>query len=95
VLAQDGLNDPKLRQQMNPDERQAFLNLLKTADIAKINRSDSESVRLVLSVTPQLLAVAETWNPPATATTDHHTDTSTAAPSKSKAANKKQFHENQ
>src|SRR5579859_4156505 len=58
LLAQNGLNDPKLRQQMNPREREAYLELLKSADIQKLDRGDSKSVRLVLSVTPQFLAVA-------------------------------------
>jgi hypothetical protein len=58
VLAQNGLNDPQLRRQMNADQRQAYLELLKSADIEKIDRGESKSVRLVLSVTPQFLAVA-------------------------------------
>ena len=60
LLAQNGLNDPKLRQQMNPQEREAYLELLKSADIQKLDRGDSKSVRLVLSVTPGFLAVANT-----------------------------------
>jgi hypothetical protein len=58
LLAQDGLNDPKLRQQMKPEEREAYLELLKSAEVQKINRSDSKSVRLVFSITPQFLSVA-------------------------------------
>jgi len=59
LLAQNGLNDPQLRRQMNPEERDTYLELLKSADIAKIDRGDSKSVRLVLTVTPQFLAVAK------------------------------------
>jgi len=58
LLAQDGLNDAKLRQQMKPEEREAYLELLKSADVQKIDRGDFKSVRLVLSVTPQFLTVA-------------------------------------
>lgn len=58
LLAQNGLNDPKLRQQMNPQGREAYLALLKSVDIQKLDRGDSKSVRLVLSVTPQFFAVA-------------------------------------
>lgn len=58
LLAQNGLNDPKLRQQMNPQERGAYLELLRSADIQKLDRGDTKSVRLVLSITPQFLAVA-------------------------------------
>ena len=59
VLAQNGLNDRKLRRQMSEDERQAYLELLKGADIEKIARGESKSVRLVLSVTPQFLSLAK------------------------------------
>ena len=59
VLAQNGLNDPKLRQKMNADERQAYLELLKSAAIEKIDRGDGRSVRLVLSITPQFLSLAK------------------------------------
>ena len=59
LLAQNGLGDPKLREQMNPEEREAYLDLLKSADIEKIDRADSKSVRVVLTVTPQFLAVAK------------------------------------
>jgi hypothetical protein len=58
LLAQNGLNDPKLRQQMNPEEREAYLDILKRADIQKINRGEWKSVRLVLSITPKFLDVA-------------------------------------
>ena len=58
LLAQNGLNDPKLRQQMSPQGREAYLALLKSVDIQKLDRGDSKSVRLVLSVTPQFFAVA-------------------------------------
>jgi len=58
LLAQNGLNDPKLRQQMNPEEREAYLELLKSADVEKLDRGETKSVRLVLTVTPQFLEVA-------------------------------------
>ena len=58
LLAQNGLNDPKLRRDMNPDERAAYLDLLKGVDVQKIDRGDSKSVRLILNITPQFLAVA-------------------------------------
>jgi hypothetical protein len=58
ILAQSGLHDPKLRQQMNPEERQAYLEVLKGMDIQKIDRGDWKSVRVILSVTPKFLEVA-------------------------------------
>jgi hypothetical protein len=58
MLAQNGLNDPKLRQQMNPDEREAYLEILKSADVQKINRGEWKSVRVVLEITPKFLDAA-------------------------------------
>lgn len=58
LLAQNGLNDPKLRQKMNPEERRAYLEILKSADIQKVDRGDWKSVRVVLEITPNFLEVA-------------------------------------
>jgi hypothetical protein len=58
LLAQNGLNDPKLRQKMNPEERQAYLEILRSADVQKIDRDEWKSVRLMLEVTPKFLDVA-------------------------------------
>jgi hypothetical protein len=58
LLAQNGLNDPKLRQQMKPQDRQTYLELLKSADIQKIDRGDWKSVRAVFTVTPDFLELA-------------------------------------
>jgi hypothetical protein len=58
ILAQAGLSDPKVRQQLAPDVRQACLDLLKSADISKLDRGETKSVRLVLSLTPQFLEAA-------------------------------------
>jgi hypothetical protein len=58
VLAQNGLNEPKLRQKMNPAERQTYLEILNSADVQKIDRGEWKSVRLVLEITPQFLDMA-------------------------------------
>ena len=58
ILAQLGLNDAKTRQQLDPAARQAYLELLKSADVSKIDRGDSQSVRLVFEITPQFLETA-------------------------------------
>jgi hypothetical protein len=62
ILAEAGLNDPKLRQQLAPDVRQACLDLLKSADISKLDRGDTKSVRVVLSLTPQFLEAARRYS---------------------------------
>lgn len=57
-LAEAGLNDPKVRQQLQPQLREAYLELLKSADVSQIDRGDTKSVRLIFDVTPALLEAA-------------------------------------
>jgi hypothetical protein len=59
VLAQNGLNDPELRQRMDPEERDAYFELLKGTQIDKIGRGESKSVRVVLPITPRILQLAQ------------------------------------
>ena len=56
ILAQAGLNGPQVRQQLDPQAREAYLELLKGADISRIDRGETKSVRLVFDVTPKILA---------------------------------------
>lgn len=58
ILAEGGLNDAKTRQQLDPAMREAYLELLKSADVSKIDRGDSKSVRLVFDITPRFLEAA-------------------------------------
>lgn len=53
LLAEAGLNDPKLRQKMDPAEREAYLQLLNSIDVTKLDRGDSKSVRVSLLITPE------------------------------------------
>jgi hypothetical protein len=55
ILAEGGLNDAKTRQQLDPAMRDAYLDLLKSADVSKIDRGDSKSVRLVFDLTSGFL----------------------------------------
>lgn len=66
ILAQAGLNDPKARQQLDPQAREAYLELLKSADVSKLDRGDTKSVRVILEITPKLLEAARTASPAAT-----------------------------
>lgn len=66
ALAEAGLNDVKTRQQLDPTARAAYLELLKSADISKIDRGDTKSVRVVIEITPAFLDAARPA-PPATA----------------------------
>jgi hypothetical protein len=63
ILAQAGLNDAKTRQQLDPAAREAYLELLKSADVSKIDRGDTKSVRLILEITPKFLQAARTASP--------------------------------
>jgi len=58
VLADAGLNDAKTRQQLDPALRAAYLELLKSADVSKIDRGDTKSVRLAFEITPAFLEAA-------------------------------------
>lgn len=55
VLAQAGLNDAKTRKQLDPELRQAYLELLGSADVRQLDRGTSKSVRIIFEVTPKLL----------------------------------------
>jgi hypothetical protein len=63
LLAQAGLNNPKTRQQLDPQAREAYLELLKGADVSKLDRGDTKSVRVILEITPKLLEAARKVSP--------------------------------
>jgi hypothetical protein len=58
ILAQAGLNGPQVRQQLDPQAREAYLEILKAADVSRLDRGETKSVRVVFDVTPKLLAAA-------------------------------------
>jgi hypothetical protein len=63
LLAQAGLNGPDVRRQLAPESREAYLELLKAAEVTRIDRGETKSVRLVLEVTPKFLAAARSSVP--------------------------------
>jgi hypothetical protein len=63
ILAQAGLNGPKVRQQLDPQAREAYLEILKGTDISRIDRGDTKSVRVIFDLTPKLLAAARAYVP--------------------------------
>jgi hypothetical protein len=92
LLAQNGLNDPKLRQKMNPEERETYLELLKSADIQKIDRGEWKSVRVMLEITPKFLDMARaasTAVPADQTSSQPESPQKPAATSKSKSPKKK------
>lgn len=54
LMAQSGLNDPKLRQKMDPAEREAYMQLLGSVEVTKLDRGASKSVRLAMVVAPEV-----------------------------------------
>ena len=67
ILAQAGLDDPRSRKQLDPKLREAYAGLLKSAEVQKLDRGTSKSVRLIFEITPQLLESARdssTADPP-------------------------------
>ena len=60
VLAQAGLNDSKTRNALDPGARDAYLELVRGADVSRIDRGETKSVRLLFEVTPKLLQAART-----------------------------------
>jgi hypothetical protein len=60
VLAQAGLNDSKTRNALDPGVRDAYLEMVKGAEVSRINRGETKSVRLIFEVTPKFLQAART-----------------------------------
>ena len=67
LLSQAGLNSAKNSKQLDPAVRDGYLDLLRSAEVKKIDRGDVKSVRLVFDVTPKLLQTAEIPKPAAAA----------------------------
>lgn len=59
LLARTGLDDPQLRLRMKPEERAAYVRLVREAEIEKINRSEATAVRVILPITPEFLKIAK------------------------------------
>jgi hypothetical protein len=58
VLAEAGLSNPKMRQQLQPEVREAYLEMLQSADATEIDRGETKSVRLIFDLTPKFLEAA-------------------------------------
>lgn len=64
ILAQGGLNDSKARQQLDPTLRSAYLDLLNSSDVSKLDRGQTKSIRVLFLLTPQFLEAARKPSPP-------------------------------
>jgi hypothetical protein len=84
LMAQAGLNGPQVRRQLDPQAREAYLDMLKSADVSRIDRGETKSVRLVLDVSPKFLEVVRSAPPAASPTTPTQTDPPAAKSSRRK-----------
>jgi hypothetical protein len=55
ILAQAGLNGPANRKQLDPQLREAYLDLLKSAEVESVDRGADKSVRVMFLITPAFL----------------------------------------
>jgi hypothetical protein len=62
LFAQAGLNDPKVRRHLDDQTREAYIELVHGADVTRIDRGETKSVRLLLEVTPEMLKSARFSN---------------------------------
>ncbi|MBZ5700771.1 MAG: hypothetical protein LAN84_02870 [Acidobacteriia bacterium] len=67
LLARLALDDPKARARLDPAERAALVETLKSADVSRLDRGDTKAVRLMLFAGPGLLAALQDATPHATA----------------------------
>lgn len=63
VLAEAGLSDAKTRAQLQPQTREAYLEVLKSADVSRIDRGETKAVRLIFDLTPGFLEAARAAAP--------------------------------
>jgi hypothetical protein len=67
VMAQVGLNGAQNRKQMDAQLREAYLGLLKSAEVEKVDRGTGKSVRIVFELTPGLLEALKKASEPGAA----------------------------
>jgi hypothetical protein len=60
LLAEAGLNDPKVQGRLDAETREAYQQLLESVDISRIDRGDTKSVRAVLEISPKIFEAAGT-----------------------------------
>jgi hypothetical protein len=65
LLARAGLGGARTQQQIGTTTRDAYLGLLKSVDVSRVDRGDAKAVRLMFEVTPQLLKSAPSSTPAA------------------------------
>jgi len=59
LLARTGLDDPQLRLRLQPEDREAYAQLVRETEIEEIHRSEAKAVRVILPITPAFLKIAK------------------------------------
>jgi hypothetical protein len=67
LMAEAGLNGPQTRQALDPRIRDAYLEMIKGADVSRIDRGGTKSVRAVFELTSNFLNAVSTATPAAPA----------------------------
>jgi hypothetical protein len=68
LMAEAGLNGPQTRRELDPRIRDSYLEMIKGAEVSRIDRGGTKSVRAVFDITSNFLNAVSTANPqPATA----------------------------
>jgi len=63
LMVRAGLNGPSIKQQMPPDRRNSYAALLKSVDVARIDRGDNKSVRVMFDVSRDLIKATKLPSP--------------------------------
>lgn len=63
LLAQAGLSGPQNRRQLDPKTREAYIELFRGAEVSRVDRGETKSVRLVFDITPKFLDSVRTAPP--------------------------------
>jgi hypothetical protein len=65
LMAEAGLNGPQTRRGLDPRIRDAYLEMIKSADVSRVDRGGTKSVRAVFDVTSNFLNAVSTATPTA------------------------------
>jgi hypothetical protein len=64
LMAEAGLNGPQTRRGLDPRIRDAYLEMIKGADVSRVDRGGTKSVRAVFDITSNFLNAVSTAPPP-------------------------------
>ena len=68
LLAEAGLNGPETRRGLDPRVREAYLEMFRSADVSRLDRGATKSVRMVFEITSNFLTAVSAATPAAPVT---------------------------